>query len=85
MCLPWRGPHLAILLGGFSAPTSGACDWGTKWMQGHGAGLVWNSLRSTFKPSKQKDTVSDEATCAAMRFEAHVRYREKAIHRYLGS
>lgn len=36
----------------------------------HGTRLVWNSLRSTLRePSKRSEAVTDETTCAMMRFK----------------
>jgi hypothetical protein len=36
----------------------------------HGTRLVWNSFKSTFKePSKRRDAVIDETTCAMRRFK----------------
>lgn len=35
----------------------------------HGTRLVWNSFKSTFKdPSKRRDAVIDDTTCAMRRF-----------------
>ena len=38
-----------------------------KWMRGFGTRLVWNSVTSTLRePSKRREAVSDEMTCAMM-------------------
>jgi hypothetical protein len=40
-----------------------------KWMRGYGTRFVWNSVTSTFRaPSKRREAVREEMTCAMRRF-----------------
>ncbi len=41
-----------------------------KWIRGNGTRFVWNSFRSTLRePSKRREAVIDETTCAINRFK----------------
>merc|ERR1712216_1077480 len=54
----------------FSAEMMGEYEDTMKWMRGYGTRLVWNSVMSTFRaPSKSREAVSEEITCAMMRFK----------------
>merc|ERR1712010_175511 len=52
----------------FSAEMIGEYADTMKWMRGYGTRLVWNSVRSTLRaPSKRREAVSEEITCAMIR------------------
>merc|ERR1719240_1334970 len=54
----------------FSALITGAYDVSIKWIRGYGTKLVWNSVTSTLRaPSKRRDAVKEEMTCAIKRFK----------------
>merc|ERR1719191_1051478 len=53
----------------FSAEMIGAYEVSMKWIRGYGTRLVWNSVMSTLSaPSKRRDAVRDDTTCARRRF-----------------
>eukprot|EP01083_Nonionella_stella_P119296 356512_1 len=54
----------------FSAEITGAYDVSMKWIRGYGTKLVWNSVTSTLSaPSKRREAVNEDPTCAIRRFK----------------